>query len=101
MISVRPYKFKLNLVLLVAVPLLLTACSGEQHGDLVAYVNKVKARKGSGIEPLPEVKPYETFVYIDEDRRDPFSQYIEEVRKQETADAGIIINHDPVHSLIP
>jgi type IV pilus assembly protein PilP len=89
MITARSYKFKLNLVLLLAAPLLLTACSGEQHGDLVTYVNKVNARKGSGIEPLPEVKPYETFVYIDEDRRDPFSQYVEEIRRQETADTGL------------
>ena len=89
MTTLRTYKIKVSLVLLLAAPLLLTACSSEQHGDLVSYVKKVKARPGSGIKPLPEVKPYETFVYIDEDRRDPFSQYIEEIRKQETADAGL------------
>jgi type IV pilus assembly protein PilP len=89
MITVRLHNYRLSLVLLLAAPLLLTACSGEQHGDLVAYVNKVKTRQGSNIEPLPEVKPYETFVYIDQDRRDPFSQYIEEIRKPETADTGL------------
>ena len=75
-----------SLVLLLAAPLLLAACSGEQHGDLRAYVDKVKAREGKPIEPLPEVKPYETFVYLDENRRDPFSQYIEEVRGAEAND---------------
>jgi type IV pilus assembly protein PilP len=89
MMSVRSYKPKLTLALLVAAPLLLSACSGEQHGDLVAYVKKIKARPGKGIEPLPEIKPYETFVYIDEDRRDPFTQYVEEIRKEETADTGL------------
>ena len=90
MMTGHSYKHKLSLVLLLAAPLLLlTACSGEQHGDLVVYAKKIKARPGKGIEPLPEVKPYETFVYIDEDRRDPFSQYIEEIRKQETADTGL------------
>lgn len=76
-------------VLLLAAPLLLAACSGEQHGDLRAYVDKVKAREGKPIKPLPEVKPYETFVYLDENRRDPFSQYIEEVRGAEAGDSGI------------
>jgi type IV pilus assembly protein PilP len=74
---------------LLAAPLFLAACSGEQHGDLRAYVDKVKAREGKPIKPLPEVKPYETFVYIDEDRRDPFSQYIEEVRGTGDGDSGI------------
>lgn len=89
MMRIRSDKPKLSLVLLLAAPLLLSACGSEQHGDLVAYVDKIKSREGGGIEPLPEVKPYETFVYIDEDRRDPFTQYIEEVRKQETADTGL------------
>lgn len=80
---------KFGLVLLLTAPLFLTACSGEQHGDLRTYVNKVKAREGAPIKPLPEVKPYETFVYIDEDRRDPFSQYFEEVRNAAALDSGI------------
>jgi len=80
---------KFSLVLLLIAPLLLTACSGEQHGDLRAYVQKVKAREGKPIKPLPEVKPYETFVYLDKDRRDPFSQYIEEVRDAQAEDSGI------------
>ena len=84
-----PYVNNFSLALLLAAPLFLAACSGEQHGDLRAYVDKVKAREGKPIKPLPEVKPYETFVYIDEDRRDPFSQYIEEVRGTEAGDSGI------------
>jgi len=84
-----PYVTKFSLVLLLIAPLLLTACSGEQHGDLRAYVQKVKAREGKPIKPLPEVKPYETFVYLDKDRRDPFSQYIEEVRDAQAEDSGI------------
>jgi type IV pilus assembly protein PilP len=89
MMTIRSYKLRLSLALLLAAPLMLNACSSEQHGDLKAYVDKVKAREGSGIEPLPEIKPYETFVYIDEDRRDPFTQYIEEVRKDVPADSGL------------
>jgi type IV pilus assembly protein PilP len=84
-----PCVTKFSLLLLLTAPLFLAACSGEQHGDLHAYVKKVKAREGKPIKPLPEVKPYETFVYQDEDRRDPFSQYIEEVRNARAEDAGI------------
>ena len=82
-------KTTFSLLLLLTAPLFLIACSGEQHGDLRAYVKKVKAREGKPIKPLPEVKPYETFVYLDEDRRDPFSQYIEEVRDAQASDSGI------------
>ena len=85
----NPILIRFSLVLLLTAPLFLIACSGEQHGDLRDYVKKVKAREGKPIEPLPEVKPYETFVYLDEDRRDPFSQYIEEVRGEQAADTGI------------
>ncbi len=83
------YKSKFSLVMLLASFMLLTACSGEQHGDLVDYVTKVKARKGGPIKPLPEVKPYETYAYLDEDRRDPFSQYIEEIHSAAAEDSGI------------
>jgi type IV pilus assembly protein PilP len=40
--------------------------------DLRQYVKKVKARKPGRIEPLPEIKQIETFVYVPGDRRDPF-----------------------------
>ncbi len=82
-------KTRFSLVGLLASLLFLAACSGQQHGDLVDYVKKVKARPGAPIKPLPEVKPYETFAYVDEDRRDPFSQYIEEIRTAEQQDSGI------------
>ncbi len=87
--ATSPSVTKIGLLLLLTAPFFLVACSGEQHGDLRAYVKKVKAREGKPIKPLPEVKPYETFVYVDEDRRDPFSQYIEEVRDTQAADSGI------------
>ena len=78
-----------NLLFLLAVSLVIGGCGTEQHGDLVSYVNKVKARKGSKIEPLPEIKPYETFIYLDTDRRDPFSPYFENVREEAPIDSGI------------
>jgi len=40
----------------------LTAC-GTDMDELDAYINKVKQEPGDGIDPLPEVTPYEAFTY--------------------------------------
>lgn len=47
------------------------ACSGG-NDDLLAYIDEVKARPGGRIEPLPQVKPYETFTYDAVALRSPF-----------------------------
>ena len=49
------------LLLLLAVAA-LGGCSGDA-ADLDRYINEVKAKPGGRIEPLPEIKPYEVFVY--------------------------------------
>ena len=41
----------------------LTACSSDMD-ELDAYINEVKQREGDGIDPLPEVLPYEAFTYV-------------------------------------
>ncbi len=77
-------RIPLTRLLLLAAPLLLVAaCSGSEHDDLRAWVEKVKSRPGGKIKPIPEVKPYDTFVYVEDDRRDPFSPYFEAVRQPE------------------
>ena len=48
----------------------LAACSGQ--GDLHEWVAQVKARKGAPLPALPVVKTFDTFIYQDQDRRDPF-----------------------------
>jgi type IV pilus assembly protein PilP len=50
---------------------LLGACTGGMD-DLDQYVKEVKARPGGRIEPLPEIKPYESFVYDAGTLRSPF-----------------------------
>lgn len=49
-------------LLLGAVALTLGACSGNMD-DLNEYIDTVKARPGQRPEKLPEIKPYETYVY--------------------------------------
>jgi len=50
---------------------MLAGC-GTGQSDLLQYIDEVKARPGGRIEPLPQVKPYETFTYEAENQRSPF-----------------------------
>lgn len=51
--------------------LLLSACS-HSMSDLETWVTEVKARKTSQIDPIPQMKQYEAYAYVGENRRDPF-----------------------------
>jgi type IV pilus assembly protein PilP len=51
---------------------LLTGCAGEEFDDLTEYTQRIKARKPVPIEPIPELKPYETFLYVEKELRNPF-----------------------------
>ena len=55
------------------VPLLLAGCANQDLSDLQRYVEEVKGRPASGIEPIPEVKQVVGFVYAAKNRRDPFT----------------------------
>jgi type IV pilus assembly protein PilP len=60
-----------RLALLAAVTAALAGC-GDDTDELRARIDEVKSRPGGRIEPLPEVKPYETFAYSVADQRSPF-----------------------------
>ncbi|MDP8984657.1 MAG: pilus assembly protein PilP [Pseudomonadota bacterium] len=53
------------------VGLSLAACSGGQS-DLQKWIEDTKKKPGGRIQALPEVKPYETFVYGSSALRSPF-----------------------------
>ena len=57
---------------LVLTALFTAGCSGSGTEDLEAWVKEVRGRQNSRIEPLPEFKPYETFLYQAQDLRSPF-----------------------------
>ena len=77
----------LSLALFIAALLTLSACSSGRYGDLEAFFEEVKSQSKGRIEPLPEVIPYETFVYKSKGLRDPFVQYTEEVASY--SDSGL------------
>jgi type IV pilus assembly protein PilP len=49
----------------------LTACSSADD-DLSRFIEDTKKEPGGRVEPLPEVKPYETFAYAAAEMRSPF-----------------------------
>jgi type IV pilus assembly protein PilP len=49
----------------------LTACSSADD-DLARFIEDTKKEPGGRVEPLPEVKPYETFTYSAAEMRSPF-----------------------------
>jgi type IV pilus assembly protein PilP len=61
----------LRIALAAAVAVALAGCSDDTE-QLRQQIAEIKARPGGRIEPLPEVKPYETFAYPDAGQRSPF-----------------------------
>lgn len=49
-----------------------TAGCGRSMSDLDEYITRINARPGGAIEPLPEIKTYETVAYERNDARSPF-----------------------------
>lgn len=66
---------KIGLLVLVGASLLggAAGCTSDQD-ELKEWIAKTKQRPGGRIDPLPEVKPYETFRYEDQALRSPFVQ---------------------------
>jgi type IV pilus assembly protein PilP len=74
----------------LVVPLLLAGCVNQDMSDLHDYVDEVKSRPASGIEPIPEVKQVIGFVYVAKNRRDPFTRQADDVVTTEAVlDDGI------------
>ena len=66
------YALRLACVALAAVGYaLLTACSSADD-ELTRFIEDTKKQPGGRVEPLPEIKPYETYVYAAADLRSPF-----------------------------
>ena len=50
----------------------LTGCSSADD-ELARFIDDTKKESGGRVEPLPEVKPYETFAYAAATMRSPFT----------------------------
>lgn len=65
-------------------PLALAVVAGCTKGtaDVHQWVAKEKAKKGAPLEPLPVIKTFETFVYDDQGKRDPFAMGVSAVQAE-------------------
>jgi type IV pilus assembly protein PilP len=54
-----------------AVMLAMAGCS-SRDGELDTFIAATKKEPGGRVEPLPEVKPYESFAYAAQNLRSPF-----------------------------
>jgi type IV pilus assembly protein PilP len=61
----------------------VVGCGDDGFSDLRQYVTEVKARPKGTIEPLPEVKVVEPFVFKPEGLRDPFKAISETEEAEE------------------
>jgi type IV pilus assembly protein PilP len=68
----RHAKLMLHATLVSAAFIALAACSSADE-DLQRFIDNTKKEAGGRVKPLPEVKPYETFVYSVGSMRSPFS----------------------------
>lgn len=66
----------------------LGACTEMTTSDLDQFITEVKSQKPTQIEPLPEIKTFETFYYQAQDLRDPFTQATSEIAQQQEAIAA-------------
>lgn len=61
-----------RLLLIALVPTVLLAGCSRDMRDLEEWVAEMNRRPAARIEPLPQVRPYETFTYVAGERRSPF-----------------------------
>lgn len=73
----------------LAVLLTLSACSSQHYGDLDKYIASVKRKAKGRIEPLPEVKTYQSFTYQAQNLRSPFTPYSEAPAEKKTTQPGV------------
>lgn len=74
-------------ILILLFSSLLVSC-GREMRDLEDYVEEVKSREPPGIDPIPEVKPYQSYKYQANNLRNPFdasifqAKIVENIRKR-------------------
>ncbi len=86
---------KPRFVFILGSSLLLSGCLSDDMASLQAYVDEVKARKGGYIEPLPEIKPVERYLYQSANRRDPFSENF----RDDEDDSSVVIDTEQQRAL--
>jgi len=83
----QSYHKRLAIALIAAT---LSACGDNNISDLRDWVDSVKKRQKGEVEPLPEIKTVEPFLFKPDDIRDPFMQNDKsETHEESKGDNGI------------
>ena len=83
----QSYYKRLAIALIAAT---LSACGDNNISDLRDWVTSVKKRQKGTVEPLPEIKTVEPFLFKPDDIRDPFMQNDKsEIPEESKGDNGI------------
>lgn len=69
----------------VLIASMLTGCGSEDFSDLETFIKTEQAKPKGPIEPLPEIKIVEPFVFKPEGLRDPFAP-LEQAEQAESGD---------------
>lgn len=85
-----PFVASVKLISSFSLLFLLTACNSEMS-DLEQYVQSVKAKPATPIDPIPEIKPYVRFIYPGHELN-PFDSKI--LAPDTVADSGSAIMPD-------
>jgi len=84
-------KVTVSIIILMMFAFMVSGCSNSHKmAQIKDYVKKVKSQSIRDIEPLPIVKPYETYTYHDENLRSPFTPPLPETATRKViTDNGI------------
>jgi len=74
-------------LVVAALTLSLAACVSNDMSDLQSRVDEIMSRKSTRVEKLPEIKPYERYLYQSgkQHRRDPFEPFVEAAPQEQVA----------------
>ncbi|MGK0297069.1 MAG: type IV pilus assembly protein PilP [Gammaproteobacteria bacterium] len=83
----------IKLLIPVICIILITGCASYDTSDLEQWTQEMLVRPGGRIEPLPEIKPYESYSYVsvEEGRVDPFELFYEQrpAQQEDVVDTGL------------
>lgn len=75
-----------KIIILMLSSTLMSACSKDTT-DLEEFIEQTRAKHLGSVQPLPQFKPYQNFIYSASDLRDPFEPAFE-AEAEESAEAS-------------
>ena len=84
----RYMTFSARTLLVCVAAITLNGCIERDKSDLESYAQQILARKGTRIDELPPVEPYEVYTYASVEGVDPFEPFYKETKIPSTGIAS-------------